>query len=107
MIKAEIILMIYSRSFRSYVVFVFPSDFRDSLDRELTFAQSGGDTVIGTRIFFVSLVLNLVPIRQARSQPNRHTDFYTSFIAVIRASKAVPKRSTTPKQPCCVFKNRT
>lgn len=40
--------MIYSRVFCSYVYLShFPSDFRDSLDRKLTFAPSGGDAAIG------------------------------------------------------------
>lgn len=73
---------------------------------ELTFAQS---PVIGTGIFFVSPVLNLVLIRQERSQPQPlgRADFYSAFMAVIRASGAVAIRSSTPQQACCLFKNRT
>ncbi len=69
--------MIYSRLFCSYLYLShFPLDFRDSLDRKLTFAPSGGDAVIGTRIFFVSAVLNLVLIRQEiTAEPPGHTDF--------------------------------
>lgn len=93
-----------------YIWVIFPSDFRDSLDRKLTFAQSGGDAVIGTRIFFVSLVLNLVPIRQERSQPNR-ADTLTFTPRLLQSSEH-PKllqrgRQHQNNQPCRVFKNRT
>lgn len=60
------ILVIHSTSFHSYVYFShFPWDFRDSLDRGFNLCS------IRWRIFFVSLVLNLVLIRQERSQPSR------------------------------------
>lgn len=49
----------------------FPLDFYNSLDRKLTIAPPGGDAVTNTRIFFVSIVLNLILIRQGRSQLNR------------------------------------
>lgn len=70
MMKTGILFIyLFSRSFCSYVYLShFLSDFRDSLDRKLTFARSGGEALIGRRIVFVSIVLNLVLIRQERSQ---------------------------------------
>lgn len=98
----------YSKDVASQL-FTFESfSFRISVTHqtELTFAQS---PAIGTGIFFVSPVLNLVLIRQERSQPQPlgRADFYSAFMAVIRASSVAAIRSSTPQQACCLFKNRT
>lgn len=61
-----------------------PENFHNPLLRKLIFLQSGRNTFMGTRIFFVPMVYNAVPIRQDHTKTNvKGVNFELLFRAVI------------------------